>query len=164
MKNHANGMLTEFIMKHRSPLCRETDPLSMFAVNIDQTTALALFALRDRNCLQLYVEGDGESWTLSLLDFDAQSRVEDLVFTYNQYNIKGYIDKKKATPGGEIVSGLTAGKENAAVIDAVGTQWPWIKDRCQSLAGIALSLLEEIFEKENANISLSDFGYVHFGE
>ena len=162
MEHYANDALLQLIRKHHSPLCKEQDPMSMFTVNTDKNTTLALLAMHDRICLQLYEKQDGASLTLSMLHFDAQSAVEEIVFTYNQLNMKGYIDKKQATPQGEIVTGLTADEENAALQGVMDQLLPLMKKLCNSMAGKMLSAMEKILKKENGGISLADFGYVDF--
>ena len=161
MKSHINKAMIELIKKHHSPLCKDPNRMSMFNINIDDQSSVGLFAHKSEHISILFHHtGSDEDVSLTMLNFDANSGVEEIVFTYQQFEMTGYIDKAKAFTNSKMVFGLEPSDKCREVIDAADLL-PVFSKLCNQLSNVLLSIIKRFLEKEDIGISLKDFGYIN---
>ena len=160
MGNKANEAFVQLIQKHRSPLCRDPEKMSMFSVNVDDGVTLGLFARHGQVILQLIQKSDDVELTITFNEFNAEEGVDSIVFSYNAFTMHAYVDKRKATKKGSMVFGMTVAEDEDGMLKELFEQLqPTMKHLCNLLVGMTLSVVAQIFKKEDCAISLADFGY-----
>ena len=162
MGNYAKNTFLAFIREHCSPLCQEPEKVAMFSIHPSEDITLGVFAQRDNIVLQLTRTGDAEL-TVTFFDFDIEESVETVLFSYNDFNMQAYIDKRKARRRGEMVVGMSAEEDdNDAAKYIMEELRPSMQPVCNALVGMTLTILSEVFKRNNLGITLADFGYINF--
>lgn len=142
MQNQTNEKLIDFITKRRYqnlPLDREKT-LSLLVPIIDGS--LLLCANENKIIIQLTDKQNDLDFTI--FDFNQNKDYELFSFSYRGEIATGRIDKTKATDKTNIISSLTPNK---------------YLDLCSELAYNLLNALISFFKNENAEFSLSEFGF-----